>query len=290
MIKSMTGYGEGVVRTENFTIISDIKSLNSRFLDLRINLPEIIKDLEAEIATVIRKVVSRGSITLSLEIIPNDRTVINEIYVDEKLLALYMEVFRRVGVDGNPSIEDIIALPDILSVRPKDDIVGKLKEHAMTAVDESLIKMIKMREIEGRSLYKDLSNRITSIVEISETIEEHRDTCRDKFLASLRERICQVIDEHIDISDERIAQEAAILSAKTDPTEELTRLKIHLSQFREALDDNKPVGSKLKFILQECNREADTIGAKGADIETSNAVIAIKEELERIREQISNVE
>ncbi|MCK5833488.1 YicC family protein [bacterium] len=291
MIRSMTGYGQATTSVDGISIVAKTKSLNARFLDLRINLPEVLSDLESEIASSAKKYSSRGTITIQVELITNNKMILYEVFLDEALLSKYISSMKKsLNLDISLTPRDIVSLPDVLSTRLKKDTLEKLRKPVINTVNEAFSRLIDMRSTEGSSMYDDFVIRLDKISAVVEILEQRKDKCKERFIGVIKERVCEILKAQVEISEDRILQEAAILSSKADPTEELIRLKSHVNQFKDVLLEDKSVGSKLKFLLQECNREADTIGSKGADLETSNSVIIVKEELERIREQISNVE
>lgn len=287
----MTGYGEAISTQGRIAVVARIKSINARFLDLRVNAPEILAELETEVSNSVKSAITRGTVSVTIELAPGDKTDLFDVVLDEKLLEKYLSAMKQaVSEELVLTPRDIVALPDVMTIRPKQDLARLLAPSVIAAVSEAAANLVAMREREGLSIYNDLAGRLDRISLFVDDLEQRKDECRTRNFDSLKQRICELVEGQMELSEERIAQEAALFSCKADPTEELTRLKSHIAQFRTALDEPQSVGSKLKFLLQECNREADTIGAKGADLETSNLVIAIKEEFERIREQIANVE
>ena len=291
MIKSMTGYGEAVAEGDGIAVKVRIKSLNARFFELRLNLPELLSELEPKITAIVKKSLSRGTITVWFDVAAADKTKLYDIEVDSGLVRGYVEALKGVlPMAKTFTLHDILAMPNVLSTKPRDGLADELSGTVTTALSGAIEKLLSMRAIEGKALATDLSNRLNTILALIEKLESRKDECRSRYFDTIKKRISEIIDRRVEVDEERILQEAAILSAKSDPTEEITRLKSHIEQLRELLSSDRSVGSKLKFLLQECNREADTIGSKGSDLETSDTVIAIKEELERIREQSYNVE
>ena len=291
MVKSMTGYGEAVVENAGITVKARIKSLNSRFMEMRLNVPEMLSELEPMISGIVKKSLARGTVTVWVDVSAADRTELYDIEVDGSMVRSYLSALEGVvPMDKTFSMRDVLALPNVLSVNPKAGIADMLSETVKQAISRAVKKLITMRKTEGEALVEDFLSRLNKIETLVDTLEGRKEECRNRYVETLRKRICEIIDDKVEIDEERILHEAAVVSTKSDPTEEITRLKSHISQFGEAIDSDVPIGSKLKFILQECNREVNTIGAKGDDLETSDTVIVIKEELERIREQLANVE
>lgn len=291
MIKSMTGYGEAVAEGDGIAVKVRIKSLNARFFELRLNLPELLSELEPKITAIVKKSLSRGTITVWFDVVAADKTKLYDIEVDSGLVRGYVEALKGVlPMAKTFTLHDILAMPNVLSTKPREGLADELSGTVTTALSGAIEKLLSMRAVEGKALATDLSNRLNTISGLVKKLESRKDECRSRYFDTIKKRISEIIDRRVEVDEERILQEAAILSAKSDPTEEITRLKSHIEQLRELLSSDRSVGSKLKFLLQECNREADTIGSKGSDLETSNTVIAIKEELERIREQSYNVE
>ncbi|RKZ27716.1 YicC family protein [bacterium] len=289
MIQSMTGYGERTAREKGLAVTASVRSLNSRFLEISSRMPELFYGVEQTVAEMIKKRISRGKVQVTISVDADTKTDMYEVFLDEPLLEKYLSAFSKSkGISGEISAADITSLPDVLALKPKEGLFDRVSRLITESVNAALEATIDMRIAEGRVIEIDLRRRLDDIEKKVKELSNLTELSRKGYLERLRERMAEICEAGV--TEERLAQEAAILASKSDPTEEMTRLASHLSQFRETLDSSEPVGSKLRFILQECNRETDTIGAKGDTARVSELVISIKEQLERIREQIQNVE
>jgi len=291
MLISMTGYGEGSATANGVNICVKVRTVNGRYMDISVRTPELLNQFEKIITDKVREKFSRGSINVYVNIMSDTKTDLYEIKVDVPLAETYIEAVSEIeNLSSTTSISDILGLPEVVKSQPREDVEEMLKEILVEALEEALDKALQMRIKEGKSLNRDLLERVVLIRGYVENIIENRAGSSKRHAIDLHQKLMDILGSDFKIDEERIIQEAALLATKSDPTEEIVRLQSHLEQFEQALQLEKPVGSKLKFIQQEANREANTIGAKSDDIEVGKIVISIKEELERIREQIQNVE
>jgi len=291
MLLSMTGFGEGSATTGVITVVVTAKSVNNRFLEIGVRLPDLLASFERGVVSVVQDRLSRGKVFLNISLNSTTKTDIFDIALDKPLLEKYMsEISTIEAVSGDLTIVDIVSLPDVLALRPREDFIERVSGLIEKSVVEALSGLIEMRTREGKAIETDILKRLDAIEDKVDGLSKSTEMSRESYIERLRDKIASLLEGRASIDEERLLQEAAYLAQKTDPTEELTRLRSHLNQFREAIGSEEPVGSKLRFILQECNREVDTTGAKGDTSKTSELVIAMKEQLERIREQIQNVE
>jgi uncharacterized protein (TIGR00255 family) len=291
MIESMTGYGSAGVLSGNYTIEAEVKSVNSRFLDISLRLPRSLSDKEIEIRNLIKKKINRGKITLNVYLKKDG--VDNGIpSYNEEVLHGLVEMLKKIKSDSN--LEADIQFSDLLSfhnVLFNDNNEYTEEEYELTkqVIAEAVDKLKKMREEEGEHLVEDVLERIAKIENVVDEIAGMgRDTVGEYF-QKLQERAKELI-ENITDYDERLKMELALLAEKYDITEETVRLKSHINQFRQTLKSKIEVGKKLNFVIQEMNREANTINNKSVSLKISNRGLIIKEELEKIREQIQNIE
>jgi len=291
MIESMTGYGSSSLLTNSFTIEVEIKSINSRFLDISLRLPRSLNDKEIEIRNLIKQNINRGKV--SLNIFLQKDGVENGIpsYNKESLKGI-AELLRNIKSDSE--LKEEVQLSDILSFHSvlfsdSSEYSDEKYELTKKAILDSIEKLKIMRGEEGKELVLDLQNRVTKI---EETVDEINELAKDsvkEYFQKLKNRAKDLI-ENLAEYDDRLKMELAMLSEKYDITEETVRLKSHINQFRQTLDSGIEVGKKLNFVVQEMNREANTINNKSVSLEISNRGLVIKEELEKIREQIQNIE
>lgn len=293
MIISMTGFGRGEASKDGFTATVEIKSLNSRYLDISTRLPQRLQDKELEVKEQVQKKVSRGKLNITVYVTESDSGG-PSIRVDAEKVKGYTEILNTLrevsGINDPISIKDLSQFGDIFINEEEDEEVIERKwEVAEEALDQAIQSLMQMRTQEGTQLKNDLVERIEFIdnkLELitSETAGRAEDT-RDKLL----ERITNLIDED-KIDPERLEQEVAILVDKMDVTEEIVRLRSHLKFFLEAVEQPEPAGRRLNFLTQEINRELNTIGSKANNSDIAQHVVKCKEALEQIREQVQNVE
>lgn len=291
MLISMTGFGTGEASSGGSTVSVEVRSVNHRFLDLAFKLPRTLQNREQDIKEVVRAKLARGrvSITMSVESATAGRAVtINEATL-EQYLAQLRDFAKRHGLDDRVSLDSLIQLPEVVTVKesePGEDELWPLVEKSLNA---ALDACRRMRLEEGRALEKDLSDRMDLIGRTVATIETMAPAVAKKQVETLRKRVAQLAGD-VKVSEDRIAAEIVMLGDRTDITEELTRLKSHLAQFNKTIADGGEVSKRLTYLLQEMHREATTIGSKASDSEVIQHVVVLKEETEKLREQVQNLE
>ncbi|WP_290960994.1 YicC/YloC family endoribonuclease [Gracilimonas sp.] len=293
MIISMTGFGRGEASENGITATVEIKSLNSRYLDLSIRLPQRLQDKELEVKELVQKTINRGKLNITVYLSESE-TGEPSIRVDEKKVKGYSRILDNLreaaGISDPISIKDITQFGDVFINEEEDEEVLEQKwKVAEKALSEAVESLLKMRTQEGSQLKNDLVDRIEFIDENLEIITKETagraEDARDK----LMERINNLIEED-KIDPERLELEVAILVDKMDVTEEIVRLRSHLKFFIEAVEQPEPAGRRLNFLTQEINRELNTIGSKANNSDIAQYVVKCKEALEQIREQVQNVE
>ena len=290
MILSMTGYGKSVVEKDGFSIEAEIKTLNSRFLDLSVRLPRSLSSKELEIREVVRKKIKRGKVVLNIFV--NKLNAAEELNIDWQALDGVVKTLEKIKEKAAPddgiSLENILAFQSYFqNDKPEED--EKEFEITMEALENAVADLIDMRKREGKTLEKDLLGRIKNIEERLTEVERLDKIAIQEHFAKLIERAENLYADFAN-DPERLNSELALLTEKSDITEECVRLRSHIKMFRETLNDDNEAGRRLNFILQEMNREANTINSKTVSTEIVQIGIGIKEELEKIREQIQNVE
>ena len=289
----MTGFGRGEATENGITATVEIKSLNSRYLDLSIRLPQRLQDKELQVKELVQKKVNRGKLNITVYISESE---IGEpsIRVDEKKVKGYSKILNNLrdaaGISDPISIKDITHFGDVFINEEEDEEVLQQKwKVAEKALEEAVVSLLKMRTQEGNQLKNDLVDRIefidTNLEIITNETAGRAEDARDKLL----ERINNLIEED-KIDPERLELEVAILVDKMDVTEEIVRLRSHLKFFIEAVEQPEPAGRRLNFLTQEINRELNTIGSKANNSDIAQYVVKCKEALEQIREQVQNVE
>lgn len=291
MIRSMTGFGRATYEIDGRTYTVEIKSVNHKYNDINIRLPRFLNSIEDELRKQIQNSISRGKIDVFINFdnysdkgynIKINRNLAKEYLTELKSLA------DETGVPFELSVIDVSKLPDILKMEEDGDeelIAGELK----VALSEALKNFVDMRTKEGEKLAEDMKKRVDWIeVKVGE-ISKFSSTLVEEYIEKLETRVKELMKTDV-VDETRLAQEIVIYSDKCSIEEELTRLKSHISQFNDLLKGSSPIGKKFDFLVQEMNREVNTIGSKANCLEITNRVIDIKTEIENIREQIQNIE
>ncbi|HAA64934.1 MAG TPA: YicC family protein [Thermoanaerobacter sp.] len=290
MIKSMTGYGRGEIKEKGYYITVEIKSLNHRFLDINCRMNKLLSGLEEKVREFVSKQIARGRIELNIGFEVYERSI-NVIEIDENLLSEYLRVFTDVKskfeLEGFIKVSDLVYLPEVIRVKNEDLDLEEIWELLKLPLGEAINNLIDMRNKEGIKLYDDVVNRIDKISEIVKEIEDLSFVVVEDYRKRLEQRIKEL---GVDIDPNRMAMEIAVIADKSCIAEEITRLKSHIVQFKDSLKEEGSIGKKLDFIVQEMNREANTIASKSIDYRISNKVIDLKNEIEKIREQVQNIE
>lgn len=292
MIKSMTGFGRGNYENEGRTYNVEIKAVNHKYSDISIKLPRFLNCLEDGIRKKISANVSRGKIDVFITF-ENYSSIGTEIRLNKELANTYIkeltELANETGIQNNINVMEIAKFPDVLKIdeESQEELIGK---ELNFAIDDALNKFIQMREIEGTKLIEDIEKRINLIENKVEEISKYSSTLVQEYIVKLEARVKELLKTDV-VDENRIAQEIVIYSDKCSIEEELTRLRSHISQFKKLIkENNSPIGKKFDFLVQEMNRETNTIGSKANCLEITNRVIDIKTEIENIREQIQNIE
>ena len=286
----MTGYGRADEQNDQLVLSVEIRSVNSRFLDFAPRIPKSLQRFEDDAYKMVKQMCERGRVSLSAKVdfIPGTK---NGMTLNQEKLEEYMTIVRGIQKtserDDMPSMGDILRLPDIL-IRNEPGDEDDLKQIFLTALKKALDEMEKIRLIEGKNIQSDLINRLNSIKKIVDEIRTISELNRDVTLEHYKKKI-QILTEDVSVDESRLHQEAAILSEKKDITEELVRLSSHIDLFERYIDTSENKGKKLNFILQEMGREINTIGSKTDVIKISHMVVDMKDELEKIREQVQNI-
>lgn len=293
MIRSMTSFGrsnseEGKKRV--FTV--EMKSVNSRYLDVNIRMPKSIISLEEEIRKMISNSLNRGKVDVFINI-KNYNEGAGVPKVDINLAQGYLqclkEIEEKLNIKNDISVMQIARFPEVITMIEEEDKIDEIWEELKPLISSSLDMMINMREVEGEKLKEDILIKINQIEELVSKVEEFSDSIPKVFKQKLEERLKDLLG-NVEVDENRIATEVCILADKATVDEEIIRLNSHINQVRETLKLNEPIGRKLDFIVQEMNRETNTIGSKSSDIKMTNIVIDIKNILEKIREQVQNIE
>ena len=293
MIRSMTGYGKQSLNVDGREYQIEIKSVNHRYLDINIKMPKTLSYLEEIVKKEISEKIKRGKVDVFITYENNSKEGRN-ITINKELAKLYIEQLKELAeeekISSNIEVMEIAKFPDILTIKA-DEEDEKIKQEIIQVTTEATNKIVEMKAIEGEKIAQDLLQRISKIENKIMEISSKSTGLIEEYVVKLEKRIQEILKtEEIDKS--RIAQEVVIYADKCSIQEEITRLKSHIYQFRNLItnNQNETIGKKLDFIIQEMNRETNTIGSKANNLEITNGVIDIKTEIEDIREQIQNIE
>lgn len=292
MIKSMTGYGRGEAVTASKKFTFELKAVNHRYNEIVLRLPRSLTPLEDRIRRLIQTRVTRGRVDgfLGFEECGEKNATVK---VDKALAAAYYNAMKELqetlGIDGEIQLKQLIALPGVLTVEEPADDVEEWWPVIKTAVEKALDELVHMRMVEGEQLARDLLNRAQQLTELNQSIRERSPLVVEDYRERLGARLNDYMRDGI-ITPDRLAAEATIFAERSSITEENVRLESHLQQMRSCLEAGESVGRKLDFLIQEMNREINTIASKASDLEISRAVVEAKSELEKIREQVQNIE
>ncbi len=291
MIKSMTGYGKANLSKEQREYQIEIKSVNHRYLDISIKMPRQLSYLEETIKKEITSKVKRGKIDVFVTF-ENDSLEGKEIKINEELAKAYIKELKKLAKEENLladiQVNDIANYPDVLTIQNNQED-EKIKLEVSEVIKIATDNLIQMKKIEGNKLAEDLNKRLDKLKTKIEEISKLSTGLIEEYVVKLEERIKQILKEK-EIDQARLAQEVVIYADKCSIEEEVTRLKSHITQFKTLLDSDEAIGKKLDFIIQEMNRETNTIGSKANNLNITNNVIDMKTEIENIREQVQNIE
>lgn len=293
MVKSMTSFGRAQGEEGNDYLFSiEMKSVNNRYLDINIRLPKFMIALEEDLRKIISSRIKRGKVDVFINYKSygkgNAKPVLN-LELAKDYYDCLKDLSNSLDIENDITVSKIAKLPDIITLETEDEDLDEILTEIKPLLESALDKMVEMREIEGEKLKDDIYIKLDEIEKNVKEIEVSADEVPKAYKAKLEERIKELTKD-IDINEERIAQEVAIFADKVAVDEEITRMYSHLSQMRKTLCLDESIGRKLDFIIQEMNRETNTIGSKCNDMNMTNLVINIKNLIEKIREQVQNIE
>ena len=292
MVRSMTGYGRCEANVDGRDISVEIKSVNHRYFEINTRVTRGYSFLEDKLKKYLQTRISRGKVDVFVTIGASDNEAA-EVTVNHSLASGYINALREIaekyGLPDDITVTSVARYNDIFSVHKQAEDEEKVWNDLLPILDSALSDFISMREAEGERMKADVSNRAETIIGIVGEIEERSPQTVIEYKAKLTERINELL-ENSTVDEDRIATEAAIFADKIAVDEETVRLRSHFVQMNDILSGGGPIGRKLDFIVQEMNREANTIGSKVTDAQLAHKVVDIKAELEKIREQIQNIE
>lgn len=292
MNNSMTGFGLGKAENDQLRITLEMKTVNHRYLDFNIKLPRKLNQFEELIKQQIKSKISRGRVEIYVQldtIEGSDYSVVPNYGVIDQYHQAMLAIAQRYSLDERVRVSDLTRYQDSLDIRANDLDSGLAENVLMTALDSALRHLLAMRQTEGEALTNDVLEQLETMEGLIVNVENRAPEIVVAYRKNMTERIKQLL-EQTEVDDSRLLLEAAVFADKTDITEEIVRLKTHIEQLRIFLGESEPKGRKLDFLIQEMNREVNTIGSKSPDIDISNDVVQLKSTLERVREQVQNIE
>lgn len=292
MIRSMTGYGRAQHTVDGREITVEIKSVNHRYFEFSAKVPRAYGYLEEKLKSFIQSKVFRGKVEVGVTVY-NIEGKDAQIEVNRSIASGYIYALREanasLGLEDDLTLSRIMKLPDIFNVIKNNEDEEEVWNDVKAAADEALNNFVSMREAEGAKMKADIKSRLIYIGKLVDKVEERSPEVTRAYRERLYGKLCEILSDR-KIDEQRILTEAAVFAEKTAVDEETVRLKSHIHQFKKLLESSEPVGRKLDFLIQEFNRESNTIGSKAQDIEITRIVVELKSEIEKIREQIQNIE
>jgi uncharacterized protein (TIGR00255 family) len=292
MVRSMTGFGRAGSQSDTRRVTVEIRSVNHRYFDFGSRMPNSLAPLEPRIRERVRRNLTRGKVHVSAVLEDHSDPSI-ALRVNDEIAQRYQqiaqEVRARFGIRGELSLEAFLALPELLERETEELAEEQAWKLLAPTLDAALADYQAMRIREGEAMARDLRVRLSTIEEVVAQVEERVPQVVAQIRERLAERIAQ-ISQDAEFNQQRLESEIVLFADRTDVTEECVRLRSHIDQFGQCITDAQPAGRRLNFLLQEMNREINTIGSKSQDIQISQAVIRAKEEIEKIREQVQNIE
>ena len=291
MIKSMTGYGKSSLSINSREYQVEIKTVNHKYIDVNIKMPRIISYLEEDVRKLVVSKIKRGKVDIQISF-ENYSQDGNDVKINTELAQIYIQSLRKLAeaenLSSNIEVTEITKLPDVLTIKSNLD-ENETKEELLQVVNEAIDKLIQMRKIEGEKISKDILDKIARIEQKNEEIFSLSTGLIEEYVVKLEARAKELLKtEELDKS--RLMQEVVIYADKCSVEEEVTRLRSHIYQLRYLINSEEPIGKKMDFLIQEMNRETNTIGSKANNLEITNTVVDIKTILEDIREQVQNIE
>lgn len=293
MIKSMTGYGRAEKEALGKRFSLELKSVNHRYLEVSLRHPRKYLKMEEKVRKIISEYIKRGHVEVFVKVKNTEEQDVS-IKVDKAAAMTYYnslnELSEMLKIANDVSLEKIITLPEIISIEEKEEDIDQIWEHYEEILREALVQNTKMRIEEGGHLEEDFVSRINDLKRLKELIAERNPVVTLEYKEKLKARVEELLEKKEMINEDRLENEVVFFADRSSIAEELVRLDSHFNQFMKNLKLKEPVGRKLDFLIQEMNREINTIGSKANDSEISSAVVEMKAQLEKVREQVQNIE
>ncbi|MBO3444173.1 YicC/YloC family endoribonuclease [Clostridium sp. CCUG 7971] len=293
MAVSMTGFGRGEYKDDNYYFLVECKTINHKYADINIRLPRKISFLEDKARNLIKDHVKRGRVDLYIKLDFLGSEDVN-LKFDETLATQYVGILKQIkekfDLVDDISVMNVAKFPDVVKSEEKEEDEELLWSMFKKALEEALVKLKEMRSEEGKKLAEDIAMRCDLLKNYIEEIEKYSYNVVIDYKEKLNNRISEILENPSIIDENRLAQEVAIYADKSSITEEIVRFNSHIEQLKKTVVKNESIGRKIDFLIQEMNRETNTIGSKSSDLNITNLVVEVKSELEKIREQIQNIE
>ena len=293
MAISMTGFGRGEFKNDNYHFLVECKTINHKYCDINVRLPRKISFLEDKIRNYVKNFVKRGRVDLYIKLDLIGSEDVN-LKFDDKLATQYVNIFKEIkekfDLQDDISVMNVAKFPEIVKCEEKEEDEDLYWSMLKEALDMSMEKLTQMRKEEGEKLAIDTIERCDILANLIDEIEKYSNTVVDEYREKLNNRISEILENPSIIDENRLAQEVAIFADKSSITEEIVRFRSHIEQLRKTVEKNDSIGRKIDFLIQEMNREVNTTGSKSSNINITNLVVEVKSELEKIREQIQNIE
>lgn len=291
-MRSMTGFGRGEAAANGWQVEVELSGVNRKQSDINVNLPGSLLEVEGDVRRALAEVISRGRLNAKINF-NRESAGDSSLVFDEALATEYVEAAKmlseKTGIETRFTAADLFRAPGVFKLDDAGVPLSEVKEAILAALQNAIRNFVQMQEEEGEHLRKDLSSRIDNIVEAVAAIRDRSATVPEQYRKNLHSRLSEAGLE-IDLSDERVLREIALYAERCDITEEVTRIDHHVAQFRTYIASEEPTGRPLDFLCQELNRELNTIGSKANDAEIAREIVNAKTELEKIREQVQNVQ
>lgn len=292
MISSMTGFGRGEAKQNGLHISVEMRSLNHRFLDVDVRLPKHLASLDYDLKELVGARLHRGRVNVAVAVKGEQTSDISpriDLQLAEKYVQALEQARETLHINGAIHLEHLLNLPDVITFETSDDVEEPVREAVHRATEQAIAELQSMRQREGVEIRKDLTERVQNMDAVISAIEKRSREKSSEVHQQLRQKVKEIVAES-QLDEQRLAMEVAMLTEKMDVTEECIRFKSHNTLFLELLEHEESQGRRLNFLLQEMHREANTIGAKASDAQIAHWVVDIKEEVEKLREQIQNIE
>ena len=293
MAKSMTGFGIGEFKDQYYNLSVECKTINHKYLDINPRIPRKLSFLEDKLRFLIKDHLGRGRVDIFVKF-ETVTSVGSQLVYDAELAKQYYHILKNIksdfGLEEPISPVDIAKFPDVVKITEAEDDEEILWNMLSDAANKALENLCNMRIMEGKKLEKDILARADLLERSVCDLEKYTDTIEKEYKDKLYARISELLDDPKVVDEYRLAQEVAIYADKSNITEEIVRFKSHINQLRDTVTADESVGRKMDFLIQEMNREVNTMGSKSSDVSIANLVINMKAELEKIREQVQNIE